>query len=235
MRDGEIDDILKKAAESHPGPDPALLERIAGSLQPGMRPVRPLPSARTLELLLYLAALAISVIVAARLGMHGFAAMSGPQILILAAIPILIARATVLTIAAMTPGSKPREAPVTLFAIACASLVALFAILFRDPPSGHFVPQGIACLMAGVATAIPAGLLAWWLLHRGFVVNLGAAALAAGTLAGLAGVAMLELHCPNFQTWHVIVWHTAVIPVSAALAFLVAKLVQIRRSHAHSR
>jgi hypothetical protein len=235
VRDGEIDDILKKAGEAHPGPDPALIDEIAGAIRPGMRPVRPLPSARALELLLYLVALAISVIVAARLGLHGFAAMSGPQILILAAIPILIARATVLTIAAMTPGSKPREAPVTLFVIACASLVALFAILFRDPPGGHFVQQGMACLIAGVFTAVPVGLAAWWLLHRGFVVNPERAALAAGTLAGLAGVAMLELHCANFQTSHVAVWHTAVIPVSVALALLVAKLVQIRRTHARAR
>ncbi|HUB82537.1 MAG TPA: NrsF family protein [Bryobacteraceae bacterium] len=231
MRDGEIDDILKKAADARPGPDPALLDRIAGSIQPGMRPVRPLPSARALELLLYLAALAISVIVAAKLGLHGFAAMSGPQILILAAIPILIARATVLTIGAMTPGSKAREAPLTLFGIACASLVALFAILFRDPLSGPFVAPGLACLSAGVITAIPVGLAAWWLLHRGFVVNLAGAGLAAGTLAGLAGVVMLELHCPNFQTAHVIVWHMAVVPVSAALGLLAAKLVQIRRAH----
>jgi hypothetical protein len=41
-------------------------------------------------------------------------------------------------------------------------------------------------------------------------------------LAGLAGVLMLELHCPDFETWHVIVWHTLVIPVSGALACLAA-------------
>ena len=234
MRDGEIDDILKKAAEAQPGPDPALLDRITGSIQPGMRPVRPLPSVRALELLLYLAAVAISVIVAGKLGLHGFAAMSGPQFLILAAIPILIARATVLTIAAMTPGSKPREAPVTLFGISCAALVALFAILFRDALSGPFVSPGLACLKAGVITAIPVGLAAWWLLHRGFVLNPAGAGLAAGTLAGLAGVVMLELHCPDFQTWHVLVWHTGVVPVTAGLGLLAAKLVEIRRARRHS-
>ena len=32
---------------------------------------------------------------------------------------------------------------------------------------------------------------------------------------------MLELHCSNFQTLHVLVWHTLVVPVSGAIgAFL---------------
>jgi hypothetical protein len=37
-----------------------------------------------------------------------------------------------------------------------------------------------------------------------------------GTLAGLAGLTMLELHCANFQVLHVMLWHTAVMPVSGA-------------------
>ena len=32
---------------------------------------------------------------------------------------------------------------------------------------------------------------------------------------------MLELHCANFQALHVLVWHTAVVPVSAAAGALV--------------
>jgi hypothetical protein len=31
---------------------------------------------------------------------------------------------------------------------------------------------------------------------------------------------MLELHCPNFQAAHILVWHTGVVPVSAALGAL---------------
>jgi hypothetical protein len=56
--------------------------------------------------------------------------------------------------------------------------------------------------------------------------------LAAGTLAGLAGVGMLELHCPNFQATHILVWHTAVVPVSAALGALLGWTIRFRaRSH----
>jgi hypothetical protein len=33
---------------------------------------------------------------------------------------------------------------------------------------------------------------------------------------------MLEFHCDNFLALHVLVWHTAVVPVSAAGGALVA-------------
>jgi hypothetical protein len=235
VRDGELDDILKKAAQAQPDPDPALLDKIAASIQPDMRPVRPLPSARKLNIALAVACMAIATIVAARLGLHGLAAMSGLQFLVIAIVPILIGLAAAAWTAETVPGSHRRESPGTLLAIACASLLALFAALFRDPLADGFVHQGVACLVAGLATAVPVALIGWWLLRRGFAVNPTGAALAAGTLAGLSGVAMLELHCPNFQTWHVLVWHTAVVPVSAAIAVLLAKLVQVRRAHVDAR
>ena len=56
-----------------------------------------------------------------------------------------------------------------------------------------------------------------------------------GCAPGLGGILMLELHCPNFQLAHLLVWHTAVVPVSAALAVLLTKLVQVRRAHADAR
>jgi hypothetical protein len=124
----------------------------------------------------------------------------------------------------MIPGSHRPAAPGTFLAVACAALAVLFAILFRDPLAGHFVSQGVACLTAGLLTAVPTGLAGWMILRRGFAVNPTSAGLAAGTLAGLAGVTMLELHCPNFQTWHVLVWHTTVVPVSAAAGALVGWL-----------
>jgi hypothetical protein len=44
-------------------------------------------------------------------------------------------------------------------------------------------------------------------------VNPLAAGLVKGTLASLAGVAMLKLHCANIQAPHILVWHTAVVPL----------------------
>jgi hypothetical protein len=41
---------------------------------------------------------------------------------------------------------------------------------------------------------------------------------------------MLELHCSNFQALHVLVWHTAVVPVSAAAGAAVGWALRIRSS-----
>jgi hypothetical protein len=66
------------------------------------------------------------------------------------------------------------------------------------------------------------------MLRHGFAVNAASAGLVAGTLGGLAGVGMLELHCPNLQAAHILVWHTAVVPVSAALGALLGWELRFR-------
>jgi hypothetical protein len=108
------------------------------------------------------------------------------------------------------------------------ALLGVFALLFRDYQVSHFVSVGMKCLITGTIHAIPAGLLSWLLLRRGFAVNSVSAGLAAGALAGLAGVGVLELHCVNFQAAHVLVWHTAVVPLSAALGALMAWALRVR-------
>jgi len=50
------------------------------------------------------------------------------------------------------------------------------------------------------------------------------AGLAAGTLSGLTGLTMLELHCPNLKAIHVMVWHVAVVIVSGILGFAIGRL-----------
>jgi hypothetical protein len=37
---------------------------------------------------------------------------------------------------------------------------------------------------------------------------------------------MLELHCVNFEAPHVIVWHIAVLPISAAAGLLATWTIQ---------
>jgi hypothetical protein len=99
----------------------------------------------------------------------------------------------------------------------------VFAAEFHDYRTGRFVHDGINCLTAGLIFAIPAAIASWWMLRRGFAVDRVAAGVALGALAGLAGVAMLELHCPNFRALHVMVWHTAVLLFSAAAGALLAR------------
>jgi len=69
--------------------------------------------------------------------------------------------------------------------------------------------------------ALPAALVSTWILRRGLVLDWVTAGLAAGVLSGLAGLGMLELHCPYLNAIHAMVWHVAVVLISAmaGLAF----------------
>jgi hypothetical protein len=143
---------------------------------------------------------------------------------------ILIWTAAFVCVAEAIPGSRHPLAPWTLLAAGCAVLAAEFIWLFPDYRMERFVPRGVACLEAGVLFALPASAAAAFVLRRGFPVHSAAAGLAKGTLAGLAGVAVLELHCPIFQAPHVLVWHIGVLAVCGLLGPLV-----VRAFHAAGR
>jgi hypothetical protein len=217
VKDKEIDEILRQAAQAPRSVDPALLDRVAGSLARSLRPVRPLPPAWVLTSGLALICVAVALAGAARLGFYGIQKLSGGErALIFPTLGVLIWLGAAAATGEMIPGSRRRIAPATLLSAGCLALLAVFGVLFHDYRTGQFVSQGVKCLTAGLLHAAPAALVSWLILRRGFAVNPAAAGLVAGTLAGLAGVTMLELHCANFEAPHVMLWHIAVIPVSAA-------------------
>jgi hypothetical protein len=223
MRDGDIDDVLKKAAGNPPSVDPALLARIANSIGGSLRPVRPIPSSPVLVAALVAVCVAVASAGATMLGMHGIQAMSAAGIaLIFPVLLVLICLAAVVCVSEMIPGSRHRVAAWVVLTGGCLALTAVFAMLFTDYRSESFIAQGLPCLRAGLLHAIPTAVIAWWILHRGFALNSLAAGVAVGTLSGLAGVGMLELHCPNFEAPHVMVWHTAVLALSGAAGALLA-------------
>ncbi len=227
MKDEEIDNMLNDATRAPLPPDPELLQRISASIQSSLRPVRPLPPGWVIAAGLTLICAAVSFAGAARVGFAGFDKMNLVERLLI--FPTLIALAALLAIRfvrEMIPGSRRRITAGSLLALGCAVLLALFALLFHDYQVTHFVSIGIACLITGFLHAIPAGLLCWLLLRRGFAVNGVSAGLVAGALAGLAGIGVLELQCPNFEVAHILVWHTAVVPLSSAAGALVGWLVR---------
>lgn len=225
MKDREIDAILGQAAQAPHEVDPALLASIAGSIGRSLSPVRPLPPAWALTGGLILICAAVALAGAARLGLYGIQRMTVlDRALIFSMAGMLVWLAATAATAEMIPGSRRRLSPGLLLAAGSLLLVAVFAILFHDYHTHRFVSQGIACLTAGLIHAIPVALASWLLLRRGFAVNPVTAGLVAGTLAGLAGVTMLELHCQNFEAPHVMLWHTAVVPIAGAAGALLAWL-----------
>ena len=223
MKDEEIDDVLRQAGRTLPDPTPATLQSVADSIKTSLRPVRPLPPQWALTAGLLLICAAVSLAGAARAGFFGFEKMDIlERLLVFSALVIFAWLAGAEFTHEMIPGSRRRLSPGALLGLASAALFAVFAFLFRDYQTHHFISVGIVCLVTGCIHAVPASLLAWLLLRRGFAVNSVAAGLVAGTLGGLAGVGVLELHCPNFEAAHVLVWHTAVVPLSAGAGALVA-------------
>ena len=229
MKDEEIDNVLKNASPAPHDLKPETLQRIANSIKPSLRPVRPLPPTWVMAGGLVLVCATVSLAGAARAGFFGFAKMDlMERLLVFPALAFLAWVAASEFVHAMTPGSLRRISPGALLGFCSAALLAVFAFLFRDYQTDHFFSIGIVCLLTGLLHAIPAALLGWLLIRRGFAVNPVSAGLVAGMLGGLAGVGVLELHCPNFQAIHVLVWHTAVVALSGTAGALVGWALRLR-------
>jgi hypothetical protein len=222
MTDEEIDKALERTAGEAPL-DPALLKRTADAICLSLQPVRPLPPRWVLSSALVLICVALAVVTAARAGFDGIGKMSPLQ-----AVPILSTLGILEWVAAgalvnqLIPGSRQTLGAPSLLIIVTAALLGVFALAFRDYRTDHLLAAGVGCLLTGVLVAAAAALLSSLLVRRGFALNPLPAGVIGGALAGLCGVTMLELHCSNLLALHVLVWHTAVVPVSAAAGALVA-------------
>jgi len=229
MKDKEIDEILKQAAQAPHDVDPAVLDQVAKSIGSSLRPVRPPPPAWVLTTGMVSICIAVALAGAAKAGFLGVENLTIPErAVIFPSLGILIWMAAGTCVGEMTPGSRRRIAPGTLLGFGWILLLAVFAALFHDYRTDDFVSAGLVCLRAGLLVAIPAGFLGWLILRRGFAVNSIAAGLAGGTFAGLAGLTMLEFHCPQFQAPHVMLWHVAVVPISGAVGALLGWVLRSR-------
>jgi hypothetical protein len=216
VKDEEIDEILR-SAHVPDGPEPERVKRVTESIVATLQLVRPLP-ARWLSVAgVILSCICVAVAGAARAGFLGIEKMDAwERVLIFSTLGVFVFLAGNELVDAMVPGSLRRISASILLGVGTLALAGVFALSFRDYQTTHFVSAGVVCLVTGLLHAIPAALLSALILRRGFAVNPISAEAIAGTLAGLAGLGVLELHCSNFQAAHVLVWHTAVVPLSAA-------------------
>jgi hypothetical protein len=234
MKDNEIDNLLQAARASHepdPGLDSDVLNRITASIQQSLKPVRPLPARWVFIAGLLLIGAAVAIAGAARAGFFGIEQMSSWQrLLIFSTLGVLAVITASEFASAMIPGRLRRISSGALLTVAIAALLAVFSLSFRDYQTTNFVSAGLACLLRGLLHAVPVALLSWLLLRRGFAVKPISAGLAAGALSGLAGLGVLELNCTNFQAAHVLIWHTAVVLVSATAGALIGWALHRLRS-----
>jgi hypothetical protein len=229
VSDHRIDEAFERAARPAQAVSAELLDRIAGPIRSTLSPVSPVPSPWALAGGLMLIALAVALLGALRAGFQGLAALDALSRLVifgtLTGLLVLVARQVV---AEWTPGSPRALSPAALLISVSCALLIVFAALFHDYHVQRFVSAGVVCLLTGLLHAIPAGLLSWWLLRRGYAVDSVAAGMLAGIFGGVVGVTMLELHCPNFEAPHLLVWHTLVVPVSGVIGMLAGFFVRER-------
>ena len=223
---------LFEDAGEDPVPSESQLKRIQAGIVEHLEPVRPLPPLRV-----FLSACAIIFILvvaagALRLGTNGWAALNiGQRVTVfasLAASAILLAASM---IRQMVPGSRHTVPPAALPGGILLALVLVIATAFRSRGELAFVANGLVCIKNGLTYSVPAALLFWLLLRRGAILSHKLIGAAAGGLAGLTGLSVLEVNCPNLNIFHVLVWHWGVVLISSLAGALIGAAAEyIERS-----
>jgi hypothetical protein len=77
-------------------------------------------------------------------------------------------------------------------------------------------------------------LLFWLLVRRGAILFPKLIGAAAGGLAGLIGLSVLEMNCSNLDVYHILVWHGGVVVISSVAGALLGATVEyIARLRSH--
>jgi hypothetical protein len=217
-----------------PTPSESHLKRIQKGILENLRPVRPLPPSRIFLFSFALIFLSVVAVGAMRLGMNGWSVLSMEQKIAvfatLAASAVLLALSMVRQ---MVPGSKHAVSPTTLPIAILLVLILVIAAVFRSEEESAFVTTGLMCMRNGLAYSIPTAFLFWMLLRRGAILYPRLIGAAAGGFAGLIGLSVLEINCPNLNEYHILVWHWGVILITALAGVALGAAVEYieRRSN----
>jgi hypothetical protein len=210
-----------------PVPSESQLKRIKIAIVEHLKPVRPLPPSRVLLLAVASVFLCVMTVGALRLGTNGWATLNIDQRIAvfssLAVSAILLADSMVRQ---MVPGSRHTFPPAMLSVGILLVLTLVIATTFRPHEEVAFVAGGLGCIRNGLIYSAPASLLFWMLLRLGAVLFPKLIGFAVGGLAGLIGLSVLEVNCPNLNIFHILVWHWGVLLMSSLAGALVGAAVE---------
>jgi len=126
----------------------------------------------------------------------------------------------------MVPGSKQVFAPAVLLVAIPVVLMMVIAAAFRSQQESAFLAGGVMCMKNGLTYSIPAAFLLWLLLRPGAILYPKLLGTVAGGLAGLAGLSVLEVTCPNLNAFHILVWHAGVVVIGSLGGALLGAAVE---------
>jgi hypothetical protein len=199
--------LFGESSQASP-PSADQMKRIEAAILRGLTPVQPLASQRALFFAFALVFLAVVAGGSLLLGTDGWRALSVLQRIAVFAPAAACAGLLALSLVRlMAPGSRLVISS-TRSSIGVLPLLALIiVIVFQSREESGFVSAGLTCLRTGLTCAVPGAVLFWLLLRRGAILSPGLTGTIAGGLAGLVGLMVLEVRCPNLNLYHILAWH----------------------------
>ena len=211
---------------------PAVLEGIRKPILASVTPVRPMPGTAALTAVFCLLFGLAAAVGSFFLGFAGFHALSPVDRVAVCFFLLVLAIAAAFAIARnMRPAARGIPGWLLLTA-AVLAFEGLFFLLLKDYSPGRFLHSGVICLGFGLLCALPAALLALFVLRKGYVVAPVATGAAVGVGAGMVGLTVIELHCPIETFPHVAVWHVGIFVLSAGMGALAGVLSRNFRAFA---
>ena len=113
------------------------------------------------------------------------------------------------------PGAREPVDGRAALTVLVAGFVAFAAVEFGWHPSGPVVYGALGCLRLGMLGALGSSVLLLLWARKGYAVNPGSASFWTGTLASMAGLIALGLHCPNLELSHQLLAHGSMIVLSS--------------------
>jgi hypothetical protein len=202
------------------------LKQIEDRILDDMKPVKPLPAAVLTLVLLSIFAIVV-VIGNVVLGTAGWYALNLLQRLaVFSALTVSAGLLAFSAVRQIVPGSRLPVPPYLLVTAVLGVMAGIFSTLFLPHRESTFISTGLLCLEIGLACAIPAAALLWLVLRRGAILSPMLTGATAGALAGLSGLTVLEVFCPNLNKYHILVWHLGAVLASIIGCFAIGLLAE---------
>ncbi|MEO6760711.1 MAG: hypothetical protein ABIO24_14730 [Saprospiraceae bacterium] len=217
------------AAENVPA---TLQAQIEVSILSDLSRVAPLRGVASSTGMLVTLALAVTALATWRLGTAGFGVRGTLQrsldFAILGTALVMLSRNLAIR---MMPGAS-----YTLPLLGCLAgsfLVFLTAtlMLVSDQWSAKFVSISLACWQVGTACGAASAPLFWLVLRRGYWIDRTTQAAAVGFLAGLVGVAVLEMYCAYLDRLHIATSHLGAAVTAGLFGGAIGRLRGRAREH----
>lgn len=194
-------------------------------------PVHPMPSRAWFIAIAFSLPILAGVVVALLNGLAGWKKMPLESALLFSILSMLGLAALALGFyRQFKPGAREPIAGQAALAVLVAGFVAFASVEFGWRPEGDSaILNAGRCLLMGTLVALPASMVLLFWARKGYAVNPGSASFWTGTLASMAGLIALGLHCPNLELSHQFMGHGLMIVGSSYLvAWMARRLFGLR-------